>query len=143
MEKCDGSKYHDEAVELIKSLQPIRDSYAVGSEERDAIQRVINNIMYEHGVSSDEVPCKFTTGPDMVNRPPHYNVHALECFDEMLLVFPPSAVFAYCVLNAWKYRYRADAKGKPQQDNAKADWYLSKAKHLVKDHGASMPCNSL
>lgn len=67
---------------------------------------------------------------DMVNRPPHYNVHAMECFDEMLTIFGPRDVFAYCVMNAWKYRYRADAKGNPEQDNAKTDWYIAKAKEL-------------
>lgn len=75
---------------------------------------------------------------DMVNEPPHYHVHAMECINEMVSIFGARDVFAYCVLNAWKYRYRADAKGNPEQDNAKADWYISKAKQINEEHHLHM-----
>ena len=117
-------------VDLIKGLQPIRNSYDVGTPERNATQRVINFLIDEFNIDCNDVSCAFTTGPDMVNKPPHYNIHAMECFDEMVTIFGARDVFAYCVLNAWKYRYRADAKGNPEQDNAKADWYIAKAKEL-------------
>ena len=71
---------------------------------------------------------------DMVNEPPHYKVHAKECIDEMLALFGPRDVFAYCMLNAWKYRYRANAKGNAEQDNAKADWYIAKANEINNEY---------
>ena len=39
------------------------------------------------------------------------------------------AVVSYCLCNVWKYRYRAPYKGKFDEDNAKADWYM----HAVQD----------
>lgn len=67
---------------------------------------------------------------DMVNEPPHYKQHEMECIDEMVVVFGVSAVIDYCRCAAWKYRYRAPYKGKFEEDNKKADWYLKKAKEL-------------
>lgn len=71
-----------------------------------------------------------SSGQDMVNQPPHYKQHAMECFDEMLGVFGAYDVMAYCKCAAWKYRYRAPYKGKFEEDNAKADWYLKKLSEL-------------
>ena len=67
---------------------------------------------------------------DMVNEPPHYMQHAMECIDEMVEVFGVKAVKSYCKCAAWKYRYRAPYKGKLDEDNAKADWYLKKLSEL-------------
>lgn len=67
---------------------------------------------------------------DMVNEPPHYRQHAMECFDEMVEVFGVEAAKSYCKCAAWKYRYRAPYKGKFEEDNAKADWYLKKLSEL-------------
>ena len=66
---------------------------------------------------------------DIVNQPPHYKQHAMECIDEMVEVFGVHAVISYCLCNVWKYRYRAPYKGKFEEDNAKADWYM----HAVQD----------
>lgn len=67
---------------------------------------------------------------DMVNEPPHYRQHAMECFDEIVEVFGVKAAKSYCMCNVWKYRYRAPYKGKFEEDNAKADWYLKKLSEL-------------
>ena len=67
---------------------------------------------------------------DMVNEPSHYKQHAMECIDEMVEVFGVEAVKAYCRCAAWKYRYRAPYKGKFDEDNEKADWYIKKLKEL-------------
>ena len=67
---------------------------------------------------------------DMVNEPPHYKQHVMQCIDEMVEVFGVEAVKAYCKCAAWKYRYRAPYKGKFEEDNAKADWYLKKLSEL-------------
>lgn len=68
--------------------------------------------------------------PDMVNHPTHYTNKAHECIDEMVAVFGKEAVIAYCKCCVWKYRYRADSKGKHDEDMAKADWYMSKIMEL-------------
>ena len=68
---------------------------------------------------------------DPVDRPRHYNRdNAMECIDEMELVFGPTATAHYCLLNCWKYRYRAGDKN-GHQDMEKSDWYMRKYKELM------------
>lgn len=68
----------------------------------------------------------------IVNHPDHYATHNMECIDEMVVVFGVDAVINFCKCNAWKYRYRAGNKSNntEEQDLAKSDWYISKAKEL-------------
>ena len=51
---------------------------------------------------------------EAVNHPEHYGrENAIECIDEMIMIFGREAVMHFCLLNAWKYRYRAaDKNGK-------------------------------
>ena len=67
---------------------------------------------------------------EMVNHPAHYKRDgAMECIDEMLLLFGKEEVMSFCKLNAWKYRYRAmDKNG--QEDINKSDYYIKKYKEL-------------
>ena len=68
--------------------------------------------------------------PETVNHPSHYNREgAMECIDEMIMVFGTEAVKKFCLLNAWKYRYRAADKN-GEEDLKKSDWYLRKYKEL-------------
>lgn len=65
-----------------------------------------------------------------VDHPMHYNrSDAMECIDEMMLVFGKEATMKFCLLNAWKYRYRAADKN-GVEDLKKSDWYLQKYKEL-------------
>lgn len=67
---------------------------------------------------------------DNVNHPKHYGREgAMECIDEMVLVFGKDAVMEFCLCNAWKYRYRAADKN-GAEDLAKSDWYMKKYKEL-------------
>jgi hypothetical protein len=67
---------------------------------------------------------------EAVNHPKHYGREgAMECIDEMVLVFGVEATMNFCLLNAWKYRYRAGAKG-GDEDLKKSDWYLAKYAEL-------------
>ena len=67
---------------------------------------------------------------DIVNHPKHYcRQDAIECIDEMLLIFGEEAVMHFCLCNAWKYRYRAADKN-GEEDLKKSDWYLKKYKEL-------------
>lgn len=63
---------------------------------------------------------------DPVNHPNHYcREGGMESIDEMLLVFGKEATMHFCLLNAWKYRYRAADKN-GAEDIAKSDWYIAK-----------------
>lgn len=67
---------------------------------------------------------------DVVNHPNHYcREGAMECIDEMLLLFGKEAVMHFCLLNAWKYRARALHKN-GEQDLQKSDWYIWKYQEL-------------
>ena len=69
---------------------------------------------------------------DNVNHPKHdCREGAMECLDEMILLYGKDAVATFCKLNAHKYRYRAGLKGSAAEDYAKSDFYLNKYKELV------------
>ena len=74
---------------------------------------------------------KINTQIDMVNKPPHYNRDgAMECIEEMEMVFGAEQTSIFCLLNCWKYRYRSGLKGDPEEDMKKSYWYLRKYKEL-------------
>jgi hypothetical protein len=58
---------------------------------------------------------------DMVNHPPHYRAHpsGVECIEI-------TEHMGFCIGNAIKYLWRADAKGAPIQDLEKAAWYIQR-----------------
>lgn len=121
----------EEAKVVIRDLQVLRDSYSIGTSGRNVIQQAINFIIKQFDIGMFEVACEFKAeAEDMVNEPQHYKQHAMECIDEMVEVFGVEAVKSYCKCAAWKYRYRAPYKGKFEEDNAKADWYLKKLSEL-------------
>ena len=62
---------------------------------------------------------------DSVYHPAHYNQHgSIECLDAMIAAFGVEAVKTYAKVNAFKYLWRAEYKGKPLEDLAKASFYL-------------------
>lgn len=66
-----------------------------------------------------------------ISHPRHYNREgAIECIDEMELIYGSEAVMWFCLLNAHKYRYRAGLKNDGYQDIEKSDWYMKKYKEL-------------
>lgn len=67
---------------------------------------------------------------DNVNHPQHYQGKN-ECIDVMVAMFGVDAVIAFCKCNAYKYRFRAQAKN-GAEDIAKAEWYESKLIELLK-----------
>ena len=70
---------------------------------------------------------------DLINKPKHYNREgAMECIDEMILIFGIKNTITYCVMNAHKYRYRAADKN-GVEDLSKSDWYYRKAKELMNE----------
>ena len=69
--------------------------------------------------------------PDMVDHPKHYNREgAMECIDEMEMIYGPEALMWFCLLSCHKYRYRAGLKNNGYEDIEKSDWYMNKFKEL-------------
>lgn len=65
-----------------------------------------------------------------VNHPKHYNIPGRkECIVEMIEKFGVDAVETFCILNAYKYRYRHELKN-GQEDLEKAKWYEDYAEKL-------------
>ena len=60
-----------------------------------------------------------------VNHPRHYNGGEIECIDAMIAAFGKENTATFCKINAFKYLWRADAKG-GAEDIEKAEWYLKK-----------------
>ena len=72
---------------------------------------------------------------ETVNHPKHYNRDgAMECIDEMILLYGIDAVIDFCLCNAHKYRYRASCKN-GEDDLKKSDWYINKYKELKEQNG--------
>lgn len=67
----------------------------------------------------------------MVDHPRHYcREGAIECIDELELIFGPEIVAHFCLCNVLKYRYRAGLKNNGYEDLEKSDWYMKKYKEL-------------
>ena len=74
-------------------------------------------------VNGEPVPVVHTSAADPVNSPDHYRTGGIECIDAMVQVFGDEAVRTYARINAFKYIWRHQYKGKPEEDLAKAAWY--------------------
>jgi hypothetical protein len=70
-------------------------------------------------------------GPDMINKPPHYNSHpsGVEC----IVV---TEHMNFCLGNVVKYLWRAGLKGPvPLEDLKKARWYLDREIRRLESDG--------
>ena len=67
---------------------------------------------------------------DNVNHPDHY-AGEIECKDAMIQQFGVENYKIFCQLNAFKYIWRSNMKHEtPDEDLAKANWYLTEYKEL-------------
>ena len=64
---------------------------------------------------------------DPINHPAHYTQGEIECIDAIRAALGPEGFRAYCRGNVIKYVWRAEHKGKTQEDLEKALWYARKA----------------
>lgn len=82
-------------------------------------------------LSLETIKNKYTIiNKEKVNHPKHYNrENAMECIEEMVMLFGVKETQIFCKLNAWKYRYRAAEKN-GIEDLKKSDWYIQKYKEL-------------
>lgn len=95
----------------------------------DADPSVDANVERNYAILFDN-PEPPTDTTEAVNHPKHYGRDgAMECIDEMVLVFGVEATMHFCLLNAWKYRYRAADKN-GEEDMKKSDWYMAKYAEL-------------
>lgn len=127
----DGLKLNDQVLQLKKQVEvQEQDNLALvdRNKELESENSKLKTMLAKAQV--DFLKSSGSSSQDMVNEPPHYRQHAMECFDEMVEVFGVEAAKSYCKCAAWKYRYRAPYKGKFEEDNAKADWYLKKLSEL-------------
>ena len=72
-----------------------------------------------------------TSEDDMVNSPPHYNQHGIECIAAIEAATGDNFKY-YLQGNILKYMWRFDYKGKAVEDAEKAQWYLCKLIQLLK-----------
>lgn len=127
----DGLKLNDQVLKLKKQVEvQEQDNLALidRNDKLEAENAKLKAMLAKAQV--DFIKQEGASESDMVNEPPHYMQHAMECIDEMVQVFGVEAVKSYCKCAAWKYRYRAPYKGKFDEDNAKADWFLEKLSEL-------------
>lgn len=70
---------------------------------------------------------------ELVNHPKHYQSNGKECIVEMEERFGKFAVLCFCVLNAFKYKFRAGNKASEtiDRDHRKAQWYLRYGDELL------------
>lgn len=98
-------------------------AYVIG-DNNDSMTISLETIKDEYTVTNNG----FQT--EKVNHPKHYNrENAMECIEEMVMLFGVKETQIFCKLNAWKYRYRAAEKN-GIEDLKKSDWYIQKYKEL-------------
>ena len=75
---------------------------------------------------------KLNISKEKVNHPAHYQKNGKECIEVMEEQFGPKAVYWFCILNSFKYKWRAGVKegNSFEQDQAKAKWYDEYAKKI-------------
>ena len=61
-------------------------------------------------------------------KPAHYTSGKIECIDAIREALGLEGFKAFCRGNVLQYTWRADKKGNPAQDMAKAEWYAAKVK---------------
>ena len=109
---------HIGKIEAINSLYAAR-QYRIDTELEPERCEHINKRKQEEFFSN-----MLKKKADAVDHPAHYK-RDIECIDEMIEVFGIGMVRNFCLLNVWKYRYRAtDKNGK--EDIEKSDWYMKK-----------------
>jgi len=68
---------------------------------------------------------------EKVDHPKHYNQYPIEVIDMMVSIWGKEKAIDFCTMNAFKYRMRLGHKDSVEQDMAKEQWYLNKAKEIA------------
>tara|TARA_R100000008_G_C3577369_1_gene166128 strand:+ start:852 stop:1238 length:387 start_codon:yes stop_codon:yes gene_type:complete len=99
-----------------------KDSVDWNKNAMDYISKVDGLFMQTKGV--EKMYQTNTTKNDMVNHPPHYNQHGIECIDA-IQACTGDGFKSYLQGNILKYLWRYDYKN-GVEDLKKAQWYLAK-----------------
>ena len=94
-------------------------------EECDMFDFPCNDCTHNLGNVEHFNPLNSGTTPEEINHPDRYASGKFECIDVMIDVFGTDAVKHFCILNAFKYIWRAEKKN-GVEDIKKAVWYLNK-----------------
>lgn len=71
---------------------------------------------------------------EVVNHPSHYNLPGKkECIVEMEEKYGTGPTIIFCLMNAYKYLYRAGNKGDAEEDLEKARWYFNWVTNKVQE----------
>lgn len=94
----------------------------------------INKSNEDNSDANNEVTNEVTEPQyDIVSHPKHYcREDAIECIEEMIILYGKEVVKHFCLCNIHKYRYRASAKN-GDEDIRKSDFYVKKYKELCED----------
>lgn len=105
--------------------------YPILKMNEDGSVNVLGENSSSMTISLEAIKDKYTIiNKEKVNHPKHYNrENAMECIEEMVMLFGVKETQIFCKLNAWKYRYRAAEKN-GIEDLKKSDWYIQKYKEL-------------
>lgn len=112
--------YHNPNNLPIDKLKPIMVELGLASEE------AIDPMKALEALEVLEPPME----SDPIKHPDHYcREGAMECIDEMVMVFGKEVVKNFCLCNIWKYRYRSNSKN-GEEDIKKSDEYIRIYKRL-------------
>ena len=76
-----------------------------------------------------------------VNHPSHYTQGEIECIDAIKASMTHEEFIGYLKGNVIKYVWRYRQKGKPSEDLAKAQWYLTRLEREILEGGSNVqPC---
>ena len=79
----------------------------------------------------DDFKGDYAEDADMVNHPPHYNKHGIECFDAIRAALDDDEFRGYIKGNLIKYTWRERYKN-GDEDLLKGSWYLNKYLETIK-----------
>ena len=94
-------------------------------DECKAFDFPCNDCVHNIGKTNHFEPFSINCKSEEINHPDRYAGGKFECIDVMLDVFGTDAVKHFCILNAFKYIWRAEKKN-GVEDIKKAVWYLNK-----------------
>jgi hypothetical protein len=103
-----------QTVKQIKSRMLVSDSYIYLAKKQ----------LKEAGGVLELV--ELAPAPDLVNSPAHYTYGGIETIDFIEAKLTDEEFAGYLKGNVIKYLTRADLKGNPAQDLAKAKWYMDR-----------------
>jgi len=110
-----------EGYEDMKTAGTVQEEFEHWQKQKKEAKRGCKDgLLDEDGMMPDD---------DKVNNPTHYQSMMgdinIDCITAMRAAFGDADVKSFCLLNSFKYLFRASSKGQ-NTDISKAQWYLNK-----------------